>query len=1189
MPIQSGDVKLLRSAVMADVPEGGGPPTAGVIEDGVSNAIFPDISELDRAGGRVNLRKTFVGIQTDNTDLYFGGNVIVADPPADPRVSVTLFSTRNTFDTRAQAQSRIESYLNKGPEWAGFLYENHIQGQRVIQLFQRPGSELPNAGQTLVLVQNEGMGTEMEQYVRITAVSSVEQTFTFNTGSGFQDFRALVVTCDISDALRFNFTGTAANRMFTRDTNATRIRDTLVADAGTYVGVTSTTQTAAIGDFTVRGQSIFTQLVPNAQTETPISDLRTNGLSAALVATGAPVTVALTLAFTTTQNLHVGGPIYPGSLSVVRGGVTLTDSGGLLINAGQEVGLVDYDNGILRLSQNVFGTSSGAHTIVFVPAAVPDLLSDQRAIRVTPESQSLSYVFTLANIPLRRTLAVSYLAQGRWYVLREDGSGAIRGLDAAFGVGTLNFSTGAVVLTLGALPDVGSVIVIQSFSEVTTVQPSNITMVNGGRVYVPINTSGQMSEERGARPIRIGSAIVQWNDGTVRTATDDGFGNLTGAATGTIDYSAGVVRISPNVLPPAGTVFLLDSTGSTGEVANNVPLVNGNIGATNIAPGTVSFAVAARFAYSTGMFLGSVSFAFRDVNLLITDNGAGGLRFQDPGNRAWVNCGTINYATGAIAVNLAPAVPASDISGPLVVTPSGSFRWGSVPASFRGCAILSTNANVTFSSTAAGADSVSVVVTQFAARVLMVPNFTLRGASFALGGTRYLQLTDNTLVRDPNPMTGGGTPSGSVSGPAGAVFLSHWPTGAAPLLSNWRGLIAPPTVGVQAPFAATSTIFRTASSPIRPGSLSILGTMQDGTTFNVTAGIDGRINGTRVKGRIDSQFGFVELYFVNPNGDAALNVDLGFLGIAGLGNIPADLVMINSLRYNAVAFSFLPLDASLLGIDPVRLPSDGRVPIFRPGGFAVVGHTGEITATVSNGQTINCGRVRLSRVRVVGANGTVIHTGFTANLEAGTVTFNNVTGYSQPVTVQHRIEDMGVVRDAQISGEVTFTRPLTHHYPVGSFLSSALVAGDLFARVPLIFDQASWAGTFSDTPGTPATATFNSTAYPITVTNRGALTERWAVQFTSNTAFNVIGENVGVIATGNVNANTAPINPNTGTPYFTIPALGWGSGWATGNVLRFNTIGAMFPVWVVRTVQQGPETVTNDRFTLLVRGDVDTP
>jgi hypothetical protein len=201
------------------------------------------------------------------------------------------------------------------------------------------------------------------------------------------------------------------------------------------------------------------------------------------------------------------------------------------------------------------------------------------------------------------------------------------------------------------------------------------------------------------------------------------------------------------------------------------------------------------------------------------------------------------------------------------------------------------------------------------------------------------------------------------------VFISSWPVGASPTLTNWRGLIAPPSVGVAAPFTAFDSTFRTASSPLRPASVSVLGTMQDGTAFNVTAGVDGKINGTRVKGRVDYQYGLVELYFVNPTGNVGLNVDLTFLGIAGLTTIPADLVMLNSVRYNAVAYSYLPLDADLLGIDPVRLPSDGRVPIFRAGGFAVVGHTGKITATVSNAQTIDCARVRLSRVRVVGYDG----------------------------------------------------------------------------------------------------------------------------------------------------------------------------------------------------------------------------
>ncbi len=64
MPILAGDIKLVASQVMQDVAEGGGPPVATVIADGASNAIFDDISELDRAGGRVSLRKAHVTVQT---------------------------------------------------------------------------------------------------------------------------------------------------------------------------------------------------------------------------------------------------------------------------------------------------------------------------------------------------------------------------------------------------------------------------------------------------------------------------------------------------------------------------------------------------------------------------------------------------------------------------------------------------------------------------------------------------------------------------------------------------------------------------------------------------------------------------------------------------------------------------------------------------------------------------------------------------------------------------------------------------------------------------------------------------------------------------------------------------------------------------------------------------------------------
>ncbi len=466
---------------------------------------------------------------------------------------------------------------------------------------------------------------------------------------------------------------------------------------------------------------------------------------------------------------------------------------------------------------------------------------------------------------------------------------------------------------------------------------------------------------------------------------------------------------------------------------------------------------------------------------------------------------------------------------------------------------------------------------------------------FTLGGRRYFDRL-GSLYYGLDIATGAATAGGTLNYQTGEVLITNWVAGQANSL-DLDSLLT--TSGDQLVSTAT---FRVPSSPLRPGSLQILVTKADGGLINVTAGLDGLMAATGISGGVDYETGVVSLAFGQMVAAAGVTSEVWYDAanvVSGQIWRPG-LVFADTLKYNAVAYSYLPLDADLLGIDPVRLPSDGRVPIFRAGGFAVVGHTGTITATVSNAQTINCARERLSRVRVLGLNGSVISTGYTANLEAGTVTFTDVAGYSQPVTIEHRIEDMAVVREAQISGEVAFTRAITHDYPLGSYLSSALVAGDLKARVSVLFDQGTWNGTtwLDSVSGSAATGTFNDVLAPIVVTNKGAITERWALKFTSTSAFDLVGEHVGVLASGTINGETPPgggspvfeyTNPATGAAYFTIPAAGFGLGWSTGNILRFNTVGAMTPVWVVRTVQQGPNTDTQHSFTLLSRGDVDRP
>ena len=110
--------------------------------------------------------------------------------------------------------------------------------------------------------------------------------------------------------------------------------------------------------------------------------------------------------------------------------------------------------------------------------------------------------------------------------------------------------------------------------------------------------------------------------------------------------------------------------------------------------------------------------------------------------------------------------------------------------------------------------------------------------------------------------------------------------------------------------------------------------------------------------------------------------------------------------------------------------------------------------------------------------------------------------------------------------------------------------------------------------------------------NDGAVTDRWRINFltgnpSSGTAnFQVISENLGVIATGNTGSDCAPVNGLTGKPYFVIRSGGWGLGWSVGNQVRFNTSAASRPIWIARTVLPGA-TLDGDSFDLQLRGDVD--
>ena len=666
MTITKADIKLVKSQVLDDVPEGGNGPTNNEVVDGASNDIFPDISESDRAAGRVNVRKVHVWIQSNDRDTFLGGNVIVAQPPNDPNVSITLMSTGETFDVRSSAVSRIEAYLNVGPTYRGFLYNNHIAGQAVLAFYQRT-SDLPPIGATLALTKFEGLSNEQTQYVRITEASSQLQTFTDSQG----DFSRYVLTLKISDPLRYDFPGFDVSRIDPTKAQmiaATRVSETVVTDAAKYAGVSKLAQSASVGDFSVKVDSIFTQLVPSAQVETPIIDSRTNQVRTGLMSTGRQVTAVASgsaLVLGPNSQFFVGGAIVPGSfeMNLTTGNITFADDGqGFLTVAGARVGTIDYANGVVVWLAGA-GTSYAVNYARYTLGAASDAPTQSVGQKVTIENRSISFVRTLPSKPLRGSMTYSYMAQGRWYVLVDNGDGNLRGTDSAYGAGQINFTTDTINVTMGALPDVGSSIIVDYIDDGANRPPEVVALQNSGKLYLPVNSDGDISEASGSKSFEPGQVAINYTDGGARTSTDDGNGNIvtsSGGVTGTVNYAKGTMKLFFSVLPPKGTVLTVTTDSVDKGTAVSLSLASGvgSLGVTNVTPGSVELTLQGKLRFT---YLGSAVVDYGLRTLLVTDDGNGKLRANIADTT--IEVGTINYTAGTFAFYSSTNIPPDLVLG----------------------------------------------------------------------------------------------------------------------------------------------------------------------------------------------------------------------------------------------------------------------------------------------------------------------------------------------------------------------------------------------------------------------------------------------------------------------------------------------------------------------------------------------
>lgn len=1181
MPILEDDIQVVSSAVMDDVPEGGGAPSGVVVVDGASNGIFEDVTDLDAANGNVSLRKTFLRINTPTTDKYMGANVIVAAEPGDPLLSMTLFQSPDFFATRTAAVSRLESYLSAGGAWNGYLYGLHVAGQKIVQFIQRVGSELPKIGAVFALVQDEGLVGQTLQYVRVKRCTY--QALTFDDGATeTNEFVRWVVSCEIDAPLVRDFKGYEAGRQVRNVGLAGRtiVRTTIVADAARYYGIAKLVQAAAREQSQVKVASIFTQLVPSSEVEVPIVDAAPNGAIVAPVRTATgEITVSIPVLTAGTSG-YLGGSIMPGTLrGASAGNNLLTDKGdGSLADESGQIGSIDYQNGIVSVAGGSYGGD-----FAFAPAAYQAVTSESASVSFTAESRPGSIALSIIPPPPPGTLSYTYISQGKRYVLRDDGSGALRGDDPAYGAGKLNLVTGGVTITMGALPDAPSLGVLSWAPAVTVSQGYTGTVKAGYPLAFGV-------------PIAPAACTLSWNDGQARTASISAAGVVSGAATGRITWATGEMVFEPAVPVPADTVVSLTYKEPVSATVTPVTLTLLDQGTSLEA--TLSGGCAPR------AFRGQVTIITRVGDLIVSfstsvrtieDDGAGGIdliAITSAGQRTAVHIGTIVYATGVIRIDKNMALPGqAPIKYLTYDRVSSTFSQESKPASNNEIQIAPGITGVIAAGTATATEH-TVQATVGALRFDLPrgggARFVSGSINLVWGGRRYVDRAGR-MVHTINAATGAGVDGGGIDYQSG-VFTPSDHTG----ISTTSATLASSAEQSGLAYLAGGC-FLTPVSPVRAGQLSIVATLADGATLvSATFASTGYLVSDHAVGLCDYTNGIAQVWFRSLTEVPGVStvVDLTDYHIPGVSTIHAVPALADSFRFNCVGYSFLPVDASVMGIDPVRLPSDGRVPIFTDGGMVVVHNTQTTTArTVANGDTIDCGRTRLARAIVRGADGQRIKTGFTADLDAGVLTITNTTGWAQPVRVEHRIEDFVKVLSVDINGTLTLARKLSHDFPqAGSGVSSCMILGDLKARVSSAFDQKTWSGQWSDAlSGDAATASYDTIHNPIEVTNAGAFTERWAVVFTNATEFYLMGEHLGIVASGNTATDFAPVNPSSNTPYMTIRAAGWGAGWSVGNVLRINTIGAIVPIWQVLTCQMGVLTNTQFNPSTQIRGNVDRP
>lgn len=751
---------------------------------------------------------------------------------------------------------------------------------------------------------------------------------------------------------------------------------------------------------------------------------------------------------------------------------------------------------------------------------------------VKPNIRSYTYTAQLLQ-PRKGSVTAKYLAQGMWYELKDDGNGKLVGASSAYGAGTIDYKTGSMTLSCGELPDVNSAIIVLYAKDVYQKPTATI------KAYLPI--------QLGKR----GNQITVSNNGKTGTVVGD---TITGGITGEYDITNNVLKLDPTISRGDIVVSYIDGTVVTETPTPTI--------ANNLVKFTTSQKPVAKGAYFTAVF-GSGS---TEVTKTIYEKD--GVLYADD-----VNMGTANLATGEFSFNNSfdytyhrPIYEQVKVGENKIYASDGKTY---TTENIYGQNLVRTDKiteTVSFKQFGTGV-TYQVEGGSRQQQTFATPNMTVELGTtqaivdnslyFTLGSILYRDVSGK-IMQGQNVV---GTRTGSIATLTDFVMAS--PTLNGLLVKTGDDDIK-------------QLVFTTPK--IRPASLKL--------------NIYGYLANSNLKNEI-----WLEQ---NPNAlnmpslVGSINSDIGLGHLTNLNAIKPKLN--NDITYQAVALSYLPIDTNIVKIDTVRLPPDGRVPIFRRGDDILISNrkVDNLGSAFTGGQTINLSRGDLDRICINDADNQPVNAElWDYDLDKGSITFKttiDLSAYKMPLSAVHTREERNALLQVDIDGTLSLKFPTKRAYAIeDTFVSSMLLHDDLQVRVSVPFTQRNWKNIWQDTPdGDQLLNKLKLTDYPMILTDDGAITDRWMIKFTSGSQFELYSEALGFVGKFDTLTNLAPINPATGKPYFTIDkrAFGTDTPWATQDVIRFNTWGTLMPVWVLCAVQPNPNPPTGtDGFEQYLFGD----